>query len=197
MGVRLLVETHDGVAANGGEHAHTREELLLKTIDLTSNQWNCSSCEILYLSQWIRENSDKVKQSSGQVVAPDGGSVAPTTQCYAAAEQPSMSSTHCKTCARTQLSLASFLPFSSTIRLTSNQWDCSVCEILYLSQWIRGNSAKVKDSSGQMEDPDDGTICEVLYLGQWIRENAAKVKEYSGQSSDPDDGTRDKFSCIR
>nr|AIO11820.1 variable lymphocyte receptor type A [Petromyzon marinus] len=45
-----------------------------------------------------------------------------------------------------------------TITLFNNQWDCSVCEILYLSQWIRGNSAKVKDSSGQIEDPD-GVTC--------------------------------------
>nr|AIO11817.1 variable lymphocyte receptor type A [Petromyzon marinus] len=47
-----------------------------------------------------------------------------------------------------------------TIRLTSNQWDCSVCEILYLSQWIRDKSHKVKSGSGgsYYEDPD-GVTC--------------------------------------
>nr|AIO11822.1 variable lymphocyte receptor type A [Petromyzon marinus] len=36
----------------------------LQTITLYSNQFDCSRCEILYLSQWIRDNSDKVKSGN-------------------------------------------------------------------------------------------------------------------------------------
>nr|AGU68317.1 third variable lymphocyte receptor [Eptatretus stoutii] len=46
----------------------------LKMIVLTGNDWDCKSCDILYLSQWIRVNSEKVKQyTDGKYFAdPDG-----------------------------------------------------------------------------------------------------------------------------
>nr|AGU68268.1 third variable lymphocyte receptor [Eptatretus stoutii] len=44
----------------------------LETIFLTGNDWDCESCDILYLSQWIRENGDIVKDSSGSYTDPDG-----------------------------------------------------------------------------------------------------------------------------
>nr|AGU68299.1 third variable lymphocyte receptor [Eptatretus stoutii] len=46
----------------------------LEMIVLTDNDWDCESCDILYLSQWIRVNSEKVKQyTDGKYFAdPDG-----------------------------------------------------------------------------------------------------------------------------
>nr|AGU68293.1 third variable lymphocyte receptor [Eptatretus stoutii] len=44
----------------------------LETITLDTNHWDCESCDILYLSQWIRENGDIVKDSSGSYTDPDG-----------------------------------------------------------------------------------------------------------------------------
>nr|AGU68307.1 third variable lymphocyte receptor [Eptatretus stoutii] len=46
----------------------------LETISLEANDWDCKSCDILYLSQWIRVNSEKVKQyTDGKYFAdPDG-----------------------------------------------------------------------------------------------------------------------------
>nr|AGU68273.1 third variable lymphocyte receptor [Eptatretus stoutii] len=44
----------------------------LETIILADNDWDCKSCDILYLSQWIRENGDIVKDSSGSYTDPDG-----------------------------------------------------------------------------------------------------------------------------
>nr|AGU68282.1 third variable lymphocyte receptor [Eptatretus stoutii] len=44
----------------------------LETIILADNDWDCESCDILYLSQWIRENPQKVKTSGGRVEDPDG-----------------------------------------------------------------------------------------------------------------------------
>nr|AGU68285.1 third variable lymphocyte receptor [Eptatretus stoutii] len=44
----------------------------LETIVLIGNHWDCESCDILYLSQWIRENGDIVKDYSGSYTDPDG-----------------------------------------------------------------------------------------------------------------------------
>nr|AGU68302.1 third variable lymphocyte receptor [Eptatretus stoutii] len=44
----------------------------LEMIILADNDWDCESCDILYLSQWIRENPQKVKTSGGRVEDPDG-----------------------------------------------------------------------------------------------------------------------------
>nr|AGU68258.1 third variable lymphocyte receptor [Eptatretus stoutii] len=44
----------------------------LETITLDTNDWDCASCDILYLSRWIRENPQKVKTSGGRVEDPDG-----------------------------------------------------------------------------------------------------------------------------
>nr|AIO11815.1 variable lymphocyte receptor type A [Petromyzon marinus] len=46
----------------------------LQTIFLLSNPWDCSRCEVPYLSQWIRQHGDKVKVGSGSnyVSSPDG-----------------------------------------------------------------------------------------------------------------------------
>nr|AGU68280.1 third variable lymphocyte receptor [Eptatretus stoutii] len=44
----------------------------LSTISLEANTWDCKSCDILYLSRWIRENPQKVKTSGGRVEDPDG-----------------------------------------------------------------------------------------------------------------------------
>nr|AGU68262.1 third variable lymphocyte receptor [Eptatretus stoutii] len=44
----------------------------LETIILADNDWDCESCDILYLSRWIRENPQKVKASGGRVEDPDG-----------------------------------------------------------------------------------------------------------------------------
>nr|AGU68289.1 third variable lymphocyte receptor [Eptatretus stoutii] len=44
----------------------------LQSIILADNDWDCASCDILYLSQWIRENGDIVKDSSGSYTDPDG-----------------------------------------------------------------------------------------------------------------------------
>nr|AIO11784.1 variable lymphocyte receptor type A [Petromyzon marinus] len=45
----------------------------LQTITLTSNAWNCSSCNILYLSSWIQQNAYKVKTNVQSTIAePDG-----------------------------------------------------------------------------------------------------------------------------
>nr|AGU68288.1 third variable lymphocyte receptor [Eptatretus stoutii] len=44
----------------------------LETITLDTNHWDCKSCDILYLSQWIKANSEKVKRYiSGQEFVPD------------------------------------------------------------------------------------------------------------------------------
>nr|AGU68270.1 third variable lymphocyte receptor [Eptatretus stoutii] len=44
----------------------------LSTISLEANDWDCASCDILYLSQWIKANSEKVKRYiSGQEFVPD------------------------------------------------------------------------------------------------------------------------------
>ncbi|CAN0317016.1 unnamed protein product [Lampetra planeri] len=43
----------------------------LQTIVLTANSWNCGSCDILYLSQWIRVHSQTVKSVDGKTVDPD------------------------------------------------------------------------------------------------------------------------------
>uniref|UniRef100_S4RTL3 VLRA n=1 Tax=Petromyzon marinus TaxID=7757 RepID=S4RTL3_PETMA len=43
----------------------------LETIILTANTWNCGSCDILYLSQWIRVHSQTVKSVDGKTVDPD------------------------------------------------------------------------------------------------------------------------------
>nr|AIO11788.1 variable lymphocyte receptor type A [Petromyzon marinus] len=45
----------------------------LQTITLYSNQWDCSVCEILYLSQWIQQNAYKVKTSVQSTIAEPGG----------------------------------------------------------------------------------------------------------------------------
>nr|AGU68304.1 third variable lymphocyte receptor [Eptatretus stoutii] len=44
----------------------------LNILYLNNNDWDCKSCDILYLSQWIRENPQKVKTSGGRVEDPDG-----------------------------------------------------------------------------------------------------------------------------
>nr|AIO11823.1 variable lymphocyte receptor type A [Petromyzon marinus] len=46
----------------------------LKNIVLRINPWDCSNCTILYLSDWIRENANKVKRLAGgeYVEEPDG-----------------------------------------------------------------------------------------------------------------------------
>nr|AIO11826.1 variable lymphocyte receptor type A [Petromyzon marinus] len=45
----------------------------LQTITLYSNQFDCSRCEILYLSQWIQQNAYKVKTNVQSTIAdPDG-----------------------------------------------------------------------------------------------------------------------------
>nr|AIO11802.1 variable lymphocyte receptor type A [Petromyzon marinus] len=44
----------------------------LETITLTSNAWNCSSCGILYLSEWIGAHGPTVKSTDGKLTAPDG-----------------------------------------------------------------------------------------------------------------------------
>nr|AGU68256.1 third variable lymphocyte receptor [Eptatretus stoutii] len=44
----------------------------LETITLYANDWDCESCDILYLSQWIRVNAEKVKNFlTGQNDLPD------------------------------------------------------------------------------------------------------------------------------
>nr|AGU68295.1 third variable lymphocyte receptor [Eptatretus stoutii] len=44
----------------------------LETISLNSNPWDCKSCDILYLSQWIPVNAEKVKNFlTGQNDLPD------------------------------------------------------------------------------------------------------------------------------
>uniref|UniRef100_S4RTU6 VLRA n=1 Tax=Petromyzon marinus TaxID=7757 RepID=S4RTU6_PETMA len=43
----------------------------LETITLTSNAWNCSSCGILYLSEWIGAHGPPVKSTDGKLTAPD------------------------------------------------------------------------------------------------------------------------------
>nr|AGU68259.1 third variable lymphocyte receptor [Eptatretus stoutii] len=44
----------------------------LETIFLTGNDWDCASCDILYLSQWIPVNAEKVKNFlTGQNDLPD------------------------------------------------------------------------------------------------------------------------------
>nr|AGU68306.1 third variable lymphocyte receptor [Eptatretus stoutii] len=45
------------------------------------------------------------------------------------------------------------------IVLTGNDWDCKSCDILYLSQWIRGNGEKIKTSNAGYTDPD-GVTCQ-------------------------------------
>nr|AGU68296.1 third variable lymphocyte receptor [Eptatretus stoutii] len=47
----------------------------------------------------------------------------------------------------------------STVRLDNNDWDCTSCDILYLSQWIRGNGEKIKTSNAGYTDPD-GVTCQ-------------------------------------
>nr|AGU68272.1 third variable lymphocyte receptor [Eptatretus stoutii] len=44
----------------------------LETITLDTNHWDCESCDILYLSQWIRDNGNKVKISNTNMDDPDG-----------------------------------------------------------------------------------------------------------------------------
>nr|AGU68311.1 third variable lymphocyte receptor [Eptatretus stoutii] len=44
----------------------------LENIFLTANDWDCKSCDILYLSQWIRDNGKKVKISNTNMDDPDG-----------------------------------------------------------------------------------------------------------------------------
>nr|AGU68260.1 third variable lymphocyte receptor [Eptatretus stoutii] len=44
----------------------------LETITLDTNDWDCESCDILYLSQWIRDNGNKVKISNTNMDDPDG-----------------------------------------------------------------------------------------------------------------------------
>nr|AGU68315.1 third variable lymphocyte receptor [Eptatretus stoutii] len=44
----------------------------LETIELIGNDWDCESCDILYLSQWIRDNGNKVKISNTNMDDPDG-----------------------------------------------------------------------------------------------------------------------------
>nr|AGU68294.1 third variable lymphocyte receptor [Eptatretus stoutii] len=46
-----------------------------------------------------------------------------------------------------------------TIILADNDWDCESCDILYLSQWIRGNGEKIKTSNAGYTDPD-GVTCQ-------------------------------------
>nr|AGU68316.1 third variable lymphocyte receptor [Eptatretus stoutii] len=49
----------------------------------------------------------------------------------------------------------------STISLEANDWDCASCDILYLSQWIRVNSEKVKYyASGRYQPDPDGVTCQ-------------------------------------
>nr|AIO11807.1 variable lymphocyte receptor type A [Petromyzon marinus] len=43
----------------------------LQTIVLRNNPWDCSRCEVLYLSDWIQKNADKVKAGSGNDLFPD------------------------------------------------------------------------------------------------------------------------------
>nr|AGU68257.1 third variable lymphocyte receptor [Eptatretus stoutii] len=44
----------------------------LEMIILADNDWDCESCDILYLSQWIRDNGNKVKISNTNTDDPDG-----------------------------------------------------------------------------------------------------------------------------
>nr|AIO11800.1 variable lymphocyte receptor type A [Petromyzon marinus] len=46
----------------------------LQTITLRTNPWDCSNCTILYLSDWIGQNANKVKRYTGTeyVEEPDG-----------------------------------------------------------------------------------------------------------------------------
>nr|AGU68287.1 third variable lymphocyte receptor [Eptatretus stoutii] len=44
----------------------------LESIFLHNNDWDCKSCDILYLSQWIRDNGNKVKISNTNTDDPDG-----------------------------------------------------------------------------------------------------------------------------
>nr|AGU68255.1 third variable lymphocyte receptor [Eptatretus stoutii] len=44
----------------------------LSTISLEANDWDCESCDILYLSQWIREHHEVVKEYGGRNTDPDG-----------------------------------------------------------------------------------------------------------------------------
>nr|AGU68318.1 third variable lymphocyte receptor [Eptatretus stoutii] len=44
----------------------------LETISLHNNDWDCKSCDILYLSQWIRDNGKKIKISNTNMDDPDG-----------------------------------------------------------------------------------------------------------------------------
>nr|AGU68286.1 third variable lymphocyte receptor [Eptatretus stoutii] len=44
----------------------------LQSIILADNDWDCESCDILYLSQWIRDNGNKVKISNTNTDDPDG-----------------------------------------------------------------------------------------------------------------------------
>nr|AGU68265.1 third variable lymphocyte receptor [Eptatretus stoutii] len=44
----------------------------LETIILADNDWDCESCDILYLSQWIREHHEVVKEYGGHNTDPDG-----------------------------------------------------------------------------------------------------------------------------
>ncbi|CAN0309656.1 unnamed protein product [Lampetra fluviatilis] len=41
----------------------------LQTIILRNNPWNCSRCEVLYLSEWIAVNGDKVKITANSDIA--------------------------------------------------------------------------------------------------------------------------------
>ncbi|XP_078736800.1 uncharacterized protein LOC144950536 [Lampetra fluviatilis] len=49
----------------------------LETITLTSNAWNCSSCGILYLSEWIGAHGPTVKSTDGKLTAPDDAAPLP------------------------------------------------------------------------------------------------------------------------
>nr|AIO11809.1 variable lymphocyte receptor type A [Petromyzon marinus] len=49
------------------------DRLKLQSIFLYGNSWDCSRCEILYMSSWIRENQGKVKSDARSNIAdPDG-----------------------------------------------------------------------------------------------------------------------------